>query len=385
MRKRTILIAFAVFAFLFTFGCEKKDNNAAASVAKAEQGTRKKDEPKNEFSNSVDSMAKIAFGNNIDRIEKTVGENTIYLYQDGYKKYFFVAKSDSSNPYLIYAFDSSAVGTTEHLEDTLIKILTEEKYIDLVDDDEISIEDNGTNVSVIRCYMQDSEYNNFQLDLDIHDGQDFIPYMGSDNIENLINAGKIGELQNNVENYISEENPRTYDSVWKMKDIIDSLTTYWGSVEVKYDDFAKKSKIYYKGITDINEDYHLVPYTTTESSSMSFLIGFYASDWLFFDKIEISKGGDYIHIPVSRTMKLEDVMPDATVFERIDNPSLISKEDIDTLSTDSGSVIRFSNSTDGSVIDFNLSNNEINALKTINSISEKYVELSNTVFRYNTY
>ena len=208
---------------------------------------------------------------------------------------------------------------------------------------------------------------------------------GADSIKDLINTGNIEELRKSVEAYINEEKPKTYDSAWKIKDIIDSLDECWGNIEVQYDDFTKKSAMYYKGVTEISESCHLVPYVTTDSSAMNFLIGFYAPDWIFFDKIEVSKGNDYIYIPASRTIKLEDVMPDATVFERIDKPSLISKDDIGALSTDSGNVMRFSNSSDGSALDFNLSNDEVNALKTISLVSEKYVELSNIVFRYNTY
>lgn len=198
-----------------------------------------------------------------------------------------------------------------------------------------------------------------------------------------INKGKYADLYDLLQQHLESENVKENDSAYKAVESLDKIMPYIDSVDIEYDEISEEGTIKFKSIKDISSVIHVVPIAYTHSSNVSIKVGFEKADWLFFDRVTITGKEDNW----SRTMKSydkeQDVISGGTIRESI--VENINLEDLLNISQNEAPIIRFENQKDDKKIDYQLSKDEINAIKIIYEFGVAYRKLSDLSWDYKKY
>ncbi len=137
------------------------------------------------------------------------------------------------------------------------------------------------------------DIDNPPMDISEISGEDF--FLNEDNVEfykDALNKAEYKEIYENVISYLNDNDVHGNDSAYQIKEIIEPIHDNLDKVEVHYDDFDNVSTMYYQGMTDINGDNYFIPYVSSENTDMSLLVGFEKEGWLFADKLYFNIDGD---------------------------------------------------------------------------------------------
>ena len=194
--------------------------------------------------------------------------------------------------------------------------------------------------------------------------------------EELYKKAEYQELYNVVMNYIEGETPDSNDNAYLILEKLNTIIPIINQIEVHYDNFDNYSKIFYKGLTDVDFNYSIVPFVTTKNNERSVIIGFHNSDWIFFNKAELKlDNGEKISFNINSPSR--EVISGSNLRESI----IISLRDdhLEKLKNFNGMVIRFIGKD--KQLDRNLTIDEQNSFKII-SVFDDMNFFSNLLFRW---
>lgn len=197
------------------------------------------------------------------------------------------------------------------------------------------------------------------------------------------NQGKYSELYELLQQHLETDDIKENDSAYKAVEILNKIMPYIDSVDIEYDKIEKKGTIKYKSIKDISSEIHIVPIAYTTKHGLTINVGFEKADWLFFDKVTITGKEDNWSRTMKSYEKVKDVIGGSIIRESIFES--ISAEDLLDISQNSTPIIRFQNQKKDKKIEYQLSQDEIEACEAISAFDTISKELSDLLCDYEKY
>ncbi|MBD5394989.1 MAG: hypothetical protein HDR71_12170 [Lachnospiraceae bacterium] len=393
LRKSKFIIA--IFAILLA-GCGQKDStstNSAEAPELVSEGTdvlvnekadnevvlsqeNTNDTPISTFNISAVDIAKTIYGKSVDSYSKNINEYHVDVFPDENYFVFCVSSVEENFPMLVYTYDQSKSGTRES-SDNLIK-----PFLDSLSDTQnikvgaCNTDDSSRDV-ISYAYIIDSDITNFTPTVQISSDTDYFLHADTEEYKLACTEGRYNDIFHDVQSYIDECNPPTYDSAYTIQSILSPIINDWESIKVEYDSIENHATFYYSNVENINNDIHFVPYALTNERNIRSLIGFYDSDWLFFDSIIISSD-DNIRISASKN-KIEDVVNGGRVYEAY--IYAIDDDDLNQLLSSPDHTIRFKGKNDD-YIDYAMTDKEYEALVAISKFQNVRNILSDLLFHF---
>lgn len=197
------------------------------------------------------------------------------------------------------------------------------------------------------------------------------------------NEGKYKELYNILNQHISQDDVLENDSAYTAISILSSIIPYLDEVNIEYDDISQEGIIKYKSVNDISSSVHIVPIAHTTSKGIVALLGFEKQDWLFFNKITITGEKENWLNNVILNDKSTDIISGNTIRESI--KSDITIDHILDIANNPNAIIRFENTKDDKSIDYQLSDDERNAMIIVSKFANIGNELAQLRLDYDKY
>lgn len=334
------------------------------------------------FECTSSEIAKHLLGEESDCYTNVVSGYTVDTFRKDYVYVYIVTAPDEEYPGLIYIYDPESPTNTTNSMSLFNNLLNTNANMDDVNSGNFELDDGYSLVAYL-CKTS-SDTANFPIQI-LQPDNDFILSLGTDTYNDMIIKGQYNTLYNNAQDYINANTPPTYDNAYWIVKYLEPIVSDWNNVTLSYDEFSDTTHFYYKNLTEINSSTHFIPYgeVDTYGFELKILIGFYASEWLFFDEVEISCEPDNISIgPVSS--KTEEVINGSTILEYIDGSAYVISnldENIENLLSSEDHTIRFINDND-KYYDFSMSKDEIEALRVMNNIKNAYHNLQYIARRF---
>lgn len=176
----------------------------------------------------------------------------------------------------------------------------------------------------------------------------------------------------------SVSSPRADDNAYEAISLANAAAETARNCIVIADDFDDAYTIYYDGVQEISNDIAIVP--SGEGTFTTVKAGFYASDWLFFDRIQIKADNEMIYDASFETYDKEtDVIAGGSVFEG----AILGNVDLSAIANASNAIIRFKNTETGETHDHTLTVAEKAACGAVCLCCETNRNLSDLMFHYN--
>lgn len=180
-----------------------------------------------------------------------------------------------------------------------------------------------------------------------------------------IEKGDFIGLYDEMEQYIADNNLEGSDA----NIILDRLKPFKENedkLDFSYDNVEGKYIIYYKGLNEISKEHHVIPYFSSESDAAQLKLGFIASDWIFFDEVIAAfDGAESKDFLISTEKKNEDVLNGGNIEE-----CALDRYVSDVMNDGHSPItIRFKNEDEEKYLDFNLTDEEKQALEIFDAIS----------------
>lgn len=328
------------------------------------------------FGISSKEIAQITYGKEVNFYSKSLGNYNVDIFPNGDYLLFCVSLKEDTFPSLIYAYDQSKPGRDKS-SNALIQ-----SFID-----KYSIESNVQRVSynlgdssnqMISClYIKDSKVKNFPLTIQIVPETDYFLTTDTEKYKAACTEGRYNDILLDVQSYIDSTSPPSYDNAYTLISVLSPIVEHWEDIEINYDPIEKVATFSYSRINKISNNVHFYPYATTNEKLVHSLIGFYDSDWLFFEDITISSD-ENINISASHN-KLEKVTDNGQIYEAYDTS--LDDDIIKELLSSPTHTIRFI-AKDNSFKDYEMSNEEYEALSVISKFQNVRNILSDLLYRF---
>jgi hypothetical protein len=217
-------------------------------------------------------------------------------------------------------------------------------------------------------------------------GDFFDLYEDSKPLQDLIRTQHIQELYDTVCEYIDSNNPGETDHAVKIKNIIEPVVAELDKYIVVRDRFKDANYVYYGDITEITDTVHFVPHADYGSdiggTGFNITMGFYADNWLFFDKVNFL-GNPYLNYQYS-SEKIEDVV-DGGIYEEKTFTYYTPECFENAFDKVDLSTIQFENSSRKETLEVELSDEEREAFEKIKVYVIMIEELFDMVSGYYVY
>ncbi len=386
-KKQIILILLLIFVFS---GCRMNDSDPkqTKSVSKTsaptnsiqesavEDSTPQRPSFSNTFEISASDIARTIYGKDVEYFSKNVSGFNVDVFPNENYLLFCVSSEKSDFPILIYAYDQSKGGTPESSANLI------QPFIDTLPST-LDIQCEAFNLGdsmrrIVYCaWIKNSNAQDFPLTLQILPDTDYFFFADIDEYLNACAEGRYNDILANVQTYIENTNPPEYDNAYTLQTILTPICKEWNNIEVQYDSVEKEATFFYSNVNCISDDIHFVPYAKTNEKYINLLMGFYDSDWLFFDEIILSSD-ENITISVSKK-KIEDVISGGTIYEAYD--ASLDDKALEQLLQYSGYTLRFKGKNDD-FKDYEVTSNEYEALITIAKFQNVRNILSDLLYHF---
>lgn len=176
--------------------------------------------------------------------------------------------------------------------------------------------------------------------------------------------------------YIETNAPAETDTAYQLIELANQANAILESCSVVSDDFEETVTVYGSGADSITSDTNIVPYL--EGYDLKVKLGFYASDWIFFDEVKVKVGGDeyvsfyFDHFNVAREVG-DGISEIATTS--------IKEDELEQIANAEFPVMRFIGE-DEKTRDHELSESEITACNTILNLSVVRGNIADVVNAY---
>ncbi|UUI41139.1 hypothetical protein [Oceanobacillus oncorhynchi] len=237
---------------------------------------------------------------------------------------------------------------------------------------------DGDNYLIGVIFNGEIDIDNPPIDLSEISGKDF--FLDEENVElyrNALNTAEYQEIYNKATSYLDDNEVSEYDSANEIIEILEPIQDYMDEIEVEYDDFDDVSTLYYQGLNDISSENYIVPFITTEENSMNLLIGFEKENWLFAENVIFNIDGERESFG---TFDFDTETLGGRLIREEDIKTNIDDELIEEIVEADEVKMRFEGSK--GELDYTLTANDINAIKTISSFNGIRNELSNLLHRF---
>lgn len=331
---------------------------------------------KSTFDISSKDIAKIIYGKDVDYYSKNIDGFNIDIYPNEFYRVFCVTSNNDEYPSLVYVYDQYNSGTPKSSETLIAPLLNHFENNDNIANGYMNIGDS-LNCIVSCIWVKDSDATEFNITTQISPDTDYFLYTDTDEYKRACREGRYNDILSDVQNYIYNSNPPSYDNAYYIQSVLSPIVESWDHIDVQYDSIEDYAKFTYKDANVINDRVHFVPYALTNEKHIRALIGFYDSDWLFFDRIIISSN-DNITISVSSD-KIEDIISGSKIYEAYDVS--LDDDDITELLSNSIHTIRFKSDND-TYKDYEMTKEEFDALMCISKFQKVRNILSDLLFHF---
>ncbi len=394
MKKKCIVL---LFITLFLFGCENPsklpvDNSSQAETIQSEISVQNEPLTQESTLNTLSSteessnlctfgisskeIAQIIYNKETDFYSKNINDYNVDVFPNEDYLLFCVTLKEDKFPSLIYAYDQSKPGRDKS-SDALIQTFIENFSIESEVRHTSFNLGNSSNQMVSCLYVKNSKVADFPLTIQIPPKTDYFLTIDAEDYEVACKEGRYNDILADVQSYIVSTSPPSYDSAYELISVLTPIVEHWDSIEINYDSIEKVAIFTYAGVNKINSNIHFVPYATTNEKLIHSLIGFYDSDWIFFEDIIISSN-ENIEISASYD-KLEKVANNGQIYEAYD--TTFENDNIEELLSSPTHTIRFV-AKDGSFKDYMMSDKEYEALVTIAKFQNVRNNLSDLQFHF---
>lgn len=379
--KKKIIMILTVFVFIFS-GCGTETAESQENIIAEENIANNPAPPKDEiqpsatFSMSSADISAIVYGINVESFSKSTDKYTIDVFPYNDYLLFCVTSNNDLFPSCIYAYDQAKGGTPE----SAINLL--QPFLDTLSKDQ-NIQSGtyglgGSLRRVLYCVWVDGfDYKEFPFTIQILPDVDYFLFADINEYKSACSEGRYNDIFFDVQSYIDEYNPPTYDNAYTLQSVLSPIIDNWENIEVKYDSVENYATFYYSNVEKINNDIHFVPYALTNERNIRSLIGFYNSNWLFFNSIIISSD-ENISISTSNN-KIEDIIDGDKIYEAY--IYTIEDDDLNQLISFPNHTIRFKGEN-GDFKDYEMTSEEYEALISISKFQNVRNILSDLLFHF---
>ena len=280
---------------------------------------------------------------------------------------YFITYENEKFPSVVYLYNKEFKATDKNKDVLFNAISSLDIDLDNVEIQNYEFEKDGGRVVVGYCLAKESGAGSCAVDIGMRPEQDFFMTMDEERYGQLARSGQYDVLYNEVTKYIAENNPPDYDNAYYLLEYLTPIMEQWNELVIQYDDFEEKGRIYYKNVEEISETTHIVPYVATNKKGVEVEIGCIGSDWIFFDKVEISGSPDNVKIYNSKSGDRE-VLDDARVYEWISTD--LREEECEHIQKSDERTIRFKNTSNGKYVDYTISEDEVLSISILQSLNE---------------
>lgn len=192
-----------------------------------------------------------------------------------------------------------------------------------------------------------------------------------DNIETLnklLEKAQFAEIQTILNQH---KDDKSLDPIRGCLDIILPLLT---DTTTETDSLTGKVTMYYKDIRTVNQKTHFATFYSP-IGSVKTIIGFVNDNWLFWDKTYI-KVDENEPLSESTPQPKRDINDDGTITES--SEFVANRRILEQLKENSKVTVRFEG-LEG-ILDYDLSNDEVQAYKIFKTISDNAIDISNYLF-----
>ena len=392
MRKKYIALTFLT---LFLFGCERsvestKENlnypetisqetsiqNESASQSQTFDASPNIDETLDSLTFGITSkeIAQIIYNKEVESYSKNIASYNIDVFPNGDYLLFCVTLKEDQFPSLIYTYDQAKPGRDKSAT-ALIKTFINNFPIES-DVKQVSYNVGDSTNQMISClYIKNSKVVNFPLTIKIVPETDYFLTIDTEEYKAACKEGRYNDILQDAQSYIDNTSPASYDNAYTLVSVLTPIVEYWDNIKVDYDSIEKVATFSYKGINKIDSNTHFFPYATTNEKQIHSLIGFYDSDWSFFESIIISSNKN-IDISASYN-KFEKVADNGQIYEAYDTS--LEDDVLEELLSSPAHTIRFV-AKDGTLKDYEMSSEEYEALVVISKFQNVRNILSDLLF-----
>jgi len=196
-----------------------------------------------------------------------------------------------------------------------------------------------------------------------------------DSIKASLERSAYNEILQIAEEYINTtENILPNDNIYHIVDLCTQAVDLLDECEITQDEFTGEVIIRYKNVEGISKAVSLFP--SLEDNSLELLIGFKASEWVFFVEYSIKVDGGYIDDYYDYFSITRDVVSGG-VIEYVSTS--LTADEIKQICNTEKPMIRFEGDDD-KYYDHAITDAEKAALETIHTLREIYVTISNEIF-----
>jgi len=276
------------------------------------------------------------------------------------------------------------VSATELINDEIIDKMLNEEAVQSYVFDMGNFTRDGYRVFMFKFEDTDHDRANLPVTLEEIFGADF--FANEERIEDYIKLNRAGDyhgLNDLVDTYLTQSpEVNEVDSAHTILELLDPILEVMDQVNIVYDRFDDDATIYYKGVTEINALHHFVPYTTTRNNTMHAKIGFQNEDWLFFNRIEISLGGNekITWLNLKENEVLREVINDGLIHEEVTRV-LNEMHFNQFLNASENPILKFTGANNRS-LDYEFTEAERNAIEVLNVFRDTNA-FPNLLFNWN--
>ena len=171
-------------------------------------------------------------------------------------------------------------------------------------------------------------------------------------------ALEFDSIRQKANDYIESVQPDETDSAYAIIKTLDAIDQSLEPFEIEIDEFDGTWTAHYPGLTDISEEYCIVPYIKPNEYS-NYKMGFIADEWVFFRKVMFSADGMLIGEREYKSTEIEEKVLRGEVTEWTSGVySLIDVDEEWLLSDEHTIKIRFLNETKDTKYDHTLTSLE---------------------------
>lgn len=205
----------------------------------------------------------------------------------------------------------------------------------------------------------------------------FDQYDDASELQRMVRTQEISQFYDLVVDYIENTNPKSSDSAFELKEVMEPIVSDWESFTIVSDSFKDATYVYYGDIKEITDDVHFVPRYAAGSSvpgeGFQITMGFYADDWLFFD--EVNFYGGYYVIDDGTSKKIQDVIKGKGIYEALTYYYYEDSFDDEDWDPEGLTAIQFEND-EHETLEFELSDEEREAFDKM----QAYASMEETLF-----
>lgn len=178
--------------------------------------------------------------------------------------------------------------------------------------------------------------------------------------------------------YIAQNNPAETDSAYAIAEQAQAGLDAMESCTIVKDEFEGDLSIYYNGVEKLSSEINFLPYIDDHSDTI--LVGFTASDWLFFNTVYIKADDEMVEQSHFKDTAMTQEVTDNGIYEDIS--ITLSQDDIDKILNSENTMIRFENDETDKTKDHTITENEKNALRTIRTVESAYGTLKSLCYHW---